>query len=532
MKLSHARLLVREGNDLLAAGKVEDAAARYRGALEADASSLDARINLGFALNELGKLEEAREHLERAIRMDPGSADAHYLLGLVAEAQSDADTAGGYLTAAVGIKPDFTHAWRDLCRVQFHAGLVEQAIRSAEQGLAIDGQMAELHNFLGNIYLHEKDCEQALACYDKAVAINPGFVEAHGNRGLALHELGRFKEALESFEHALDLRPDFPEGIYGASLTRLLLGDFERGWIEYERRWQHVENQGSREYRMALRNYDRPRWHGEADVRGQTILLYPEQGLGDTIQFCRYAERVAALGARVVLEVPPALGTLLRGMRGVDQLVLSGDSLPSFDWHCPLMSLPLVFKSGLHDISGAPYLEASSESMAAWEARLGERWQPRVGLVWSGGTAHKNDRNRSIPLAQFRGGLVPGIHYFCLQKEIRPADRELLRQLTEIRVFDKQLHDFADTAALIALMDVVITVDTSVAHLAGALGKETWVLLPGVPDWRWLLGRDDSPWYGSVRLIRQPHIGDWQSVMREVESRLCRLLAEPTRKPP
>lgn len=515
-----AESLIQEGNGLLAQGKFEEAAARYRGAIAADASNVNARINLGFVLNELGRYEAAREQLEHTIRLEPNSADAHYLLGLVAEAQGDTDAAIGYLAAATGIKPDFAFAWRDLCRVQFHAGRVREALRSGELGLGADCRMAELHNFLGNIHLHEGDFGQALVCYDKALSVDPGLFQACANKGVALHELGRFADALDSFEQALRLNPDFSEATYGASLTRLLLGDFGRGWQQYEARWQHKEQIGKQEFRMALRSHAQPQWRGDGSLQGRTILLHAEQGLGDTIQFCRYAERVAALGARVILEVPPVLAPLLGSLKGVKHLVRSGDQLPEFDCHCPLLSLPLAFRTDTRDISGMPYLQAESGKARIWQERLGESRQPRVGLVWSGGTAHRNDRNRSIPLEQFRAALVGGIAPVCLQKEIRAADREVLKQCPDIRAFEAELEDFTDTAALIEQMDLVITVDTSVAHLAGALGKETWILLPHVPDWRWLLQREDSPWYDSVRLFRQPARGDWPSVMQQVRNRL------------
>lgn len=515
-----AESCIRDGNALLAQGRLEEAARSYRDALSADGTNANACINLGFVFNELGRPAEAREQLERAVRLEPRSADAHYLLGLTAESLGDATAAGRHLAEATEIKPDFAYAWRDLSRVRFHAGETGEAIRAAERGLAVDGQMAELHNFLGNIHLHEGAFEQALACYDKTLSIAPGFFQAYGNKGLALHNLGCFAEALDSYEQALRLNPDFSEATHGASQTRLLLGDFRLGWAQYESRWQHKERKGNQEFRMALRAYAQPQWRGGGNLQGKAVLLYAEQGLGDTIQFCRYAKRVAALGARVILEAPPALALLLEDLEGVGQLVRSGDELPEFDCHCPLLSLPLAFRTDLHDISGAPYLQARPEKAAAWKERVGERRQPRVGLVWSGGTAHRNDRNRSIPLAQFREVLVEGIDYVCLQQEIRPADRVALKRLPEIRTFDAELKDFADTAALIEQVDLVIAVDTSVAHLAGALGKEVWILLPHIPDWRWLLDREDSPWYDSASLFRQPASGDWRSVLNAVGDKL------------
>jgi tetratricopeptide (TPR) repeat protein len=502
--------LIKQGNAFLANGKLGEAATCYEAARAADASNADASVNLGFVLKELGQLVAARQTLEHALQLKPKSEDANYLLGLISEAEGDAGAASRYLAATVASKPDFGLAWRDWCRVLFHAGRIDEARRVAKQGLAIDPQSADLHHYLGNIHLHKNDFLPALACYEKALAIVPDFAEVHSNRGLALQELQRMDEASASFDRALALKPDFAEARWNASLCQLLMGDFARGWENYEWRWRQADHEKPR-------NYAQPLWLGGEDIAGKTILLYSEQGLGDTIQFCRYVERVAALGAKVILEAHTPLRTLLTGLKGVGGFADSGCPPPAFDCHCSLMSLPLAFKTDLKDISGAPYLTCPQPSIASWQEKLGERHNPRVGLVWSGRTTHKNDKNRSISFADFQEVRVPGIDYFCLQKEIRSDDRGTLSRYPEIRCFDAELNDFTDTAALIEQMDLIITVDTSVAHLAGALGKEVWILLPFIPDWRWLLGRSDSPWYDSAKFFRQPRLGDWTSVLAELK---------------
>jgi hypothetical protein len=260
---------------------------------------------------------------------------------------------------------------------------------------------------------------------------------------------------------------------------------------------------------------------GEPAIAGKTVLLHAEQGYGDTVQFCRYAKRVAARGAAVVLEVPAALAALLAPLEGVHRLVVKGEALPVFDYHCPLLSLPLAFKTTLASIPAEiPYLRSDPIRVAHWRARLGPERRPRVGLVWSGSPGHKDDRDRSIPLAQVIELLSVPAQFVSLQKDVRSADRLILEGQGGVSHFGEALNDFADTAALIELMDVVIAVDTSVAHIAGAMGKAVWILLPRDPDWRWLLQREDSPWYPSARLFRQATAGDWAGVIRRVASAL------------
>ena len=261
-------------------------------------------------------------------------------------------------------------------------------------------------------------------------------------------------------------------------------------------------------------------WLGEADLKGKTILLYGEQGLGDTIQFVRLVPEVAARGARVVLEVQPALRNLVGAIEGVKLLVSRGDPLPVCDFHCPLMSLPLAFKTDLDTIPvSVPYLFSEPTRVALWHSHLGPKTRPRVGVVWSGNPGHKNDHNRSMNLSDFVADMPNEFDFYSLQTEIRSTDLSVLNE-SSIRPMARYINDFTDTAALCHLMDVVITVDTSLAHLSGAMGKPTWVLLPYVPDWRWLLNRNDSPWYDSVTLYRQDSDRSYAPVIRKVFSDL------------
>jgi hypothetical protein len=304
---------------------------------------------------------------------------------------------------------------------------------------------------------------------------------------------------------------------YNQALNLLAHGDFENGWREYELRRQCT----LREFIRVVRDFPQPLWLGEEPIKGKRLLLYNEGGLGDTLQFCRYAALAAAQGATVLLEVQPPLVRLLRDLAGVAQLIPAGDPLPPFDYQCPLMSLPLAFKTMLDTIPAAPYLRSDPARVEAWHWRLGVRRRPRVGIVWSGST-NKTIHHRSIPLTEFVANLPPRrFDYFSLQRNVRDGDKRILRSSSPyIAAFDDALLDFADTAALCACMDVVVSVDTSLAHLSGALGRPTWVLLPIVPDWRWMLDRDDSPWYPTMKLYRQTSRDRWSDVFARVAADL------------
>jgi len=295
-----------------------------------------------------------------------------------------------------------------------------------------------------------------------------------------------------------------------------LQGDFENGLPLYESRW----DSGKVSELIGKRFFDKPTWLGKEPLQSKAILLYGEQGLGDFIQFCRYVKLVSDLGAKVILETPQSLASLMGSLEGVSELVIKGEELPFFDYQCPILSLPLAFKTKLDTIpNSSRYINLDNHlnKVIEWKARLGSKFNPRVGLVWSGSPHHKNDHNRSLLLADILPFLPSQLEYISLQKEVREVDKLTLDSNPHILSFTGYLNDFVDTAALIDNLDLVISVDTSVAHLSGALGKKTLVLLPNMPDWRWLLDVEDSPWYPSMKLFRQPAAGDWSSVLDKVK---------------
>ncbi|MBT8543381.1 methyltransferase domain-containing protein [Polynucleobacter paneuropaeus] len=393
------------------------------------------------------------------------------------------------------------------------------AIESYDQALAYDAESANIHFNRGAACMACKDYEQAVLSFGEVVRIQPNYASAHNNRGLAFQNLLQLDLAIDCFEKAVLHDPNMMGARLNLSLCLLLKGDYERGWQALECRWEkdgYCSPEG--------RNFIQPRWYGKESLKGKTVLLYGEQGLGDAIQFARFIPQVAALGAKIILEAPRPLVSLLSHIEGISQIIARGDAHPAFDLHCPLLSLPLALKTRLNNIPAAQgYLFANEEKIAYWKEKIGKNSKPLVGLVWGGNSIHQNDHHRSITLAQFVNFLNEQCSFVSLQNELKERDKAPLLNHPEIQYFGSEIKDFADTAALCSLMDVIITVDTSVAHLAGALGKPTWLLLPHLPDWRWLLERSDSPWYQTFSLYRQTQIGDWSGVLEKIKQDLTEL---------
>jgi tetratricopeptide (TPR) repeat protein/ADP-heptose:LPS heptosyltransferase len=525
LKPDYAQAYLNRGNALKELKRMEEALASYDRAIALKPDYADAYYNRGVALKELKRVEEALASYDRAIALKPDYSDAYSNCGNALQELKRVEEALASYDRAIALKPDYADAYYNRGNALQELKRVEEALASYDRAIAIKPDYFDAYYNRGNALQELKRVEEALASYDRAIALKPDYAQAYLNRGVALKELKRMEEALASYDRAIALKPDYAEAYWNKSLALLVAGEFAQGWELYEWRWKRET------FTSPKRNFSQPLWLGTEDIVGKTLLLHAEQGLGDTIQFCRYAKLVKALGARVILEVPKALLGLLSGLEGVDELIEKGKALPAFDCHCPLLSLPLAFKTDLTNIpSPKPYLAASSQKTAEWAQRLGAKSKPRVGLVWSGSTAHKNDPNRSLTLQQLLPHLPGCCEYVSLQKEVREVDVQVLEG-SGIGHYEQHIKDFVDTAALCQLMDLVISVDTSVAHLAGALGKTTWVLLPYAPDWRWLLDRDDSPWYESVKLYRQDASREWLSVLETLDNLTPRPPQKPVRKP-
>jgi len=500
--------------------RLDEALASYDKAIGIKPDYAEACSNRGIALQALKRLDEALASYDKAISIKPDYAEAYSNRGNALQELKRFDEALTSYDKAIGIKPDYADAYSNRGNTLKELQRFEEALAGYDKAISIKPDFAEAYSNRGNALKELQRFEEAVASCDRAISIKPDFAEAYSNRGLALQGLKRFEEALASYAQAISIKPDYAEAHWNLSLCNLLGGNFKDGWQGYEWRWKSEEISKT----LGVRNFSQPLWLGAESIKDKTILLHAEQGLGDTIQFCRYAQLVAELGAKVLLEVQHPLVTLLKDLEGVSQIIARGDALPTFDFQCPLLSLPLAFRTELHTIPPVSQnITSDSEKVTKWQTKLGEKTRPRVGLVWSGSTGHKNDHNRSLTLSQLLPHLPSNIEYVCLQKELRGIDKELLAQHAEIKYFGDALKDFTDTAALCELMDVVISVDTSVAHLAGTLGKLTWVLLPFSPDWRWLLDRDDNPWYPSAKLYRQEKINDWDRVFESIKADLLAL---------
>jgi hypothetical protein len=511
----HAEAHVSKGNALRKLGQFESALFSYDKAIELQPQHAESHFNRGIALKELGKYEQAISSYDQAISLNPGFVASYANRGVALAALNRHEAAVASFDHANRLETRiaYIHLHRG---ISLHAlGQYQAAADSYQKAIALDPGSAEAHHNLGISLIKLRQHEAAIASIERAIDLKPEFADAHVNRALALHETRQHQAAMAGYNQAIALQPNLRIAHRNLGHLYLLLGDYEKGWGKFEWRLRGDEGKVNR------RTFSQPLWLGRESLAGKTILLHCEQGLGDTIQFCRYAKLVSDLGARVILEIQRPLANLLASLDGVAVLVTKGSVLPPFQFHCPLMSLPLVFKTRIDSIPAASgYLKANTGKVAAWRTRLGTQTRPRIGLVWSGNPLQENNPNRSIPLADFFGLLHGDFEYVCLQKDVTEADRNLLFAHPEIRRFE--LDDFSETAALCELLDLVISVDTSVAHLTGALGRPVWIPLAFNADWRYLLERIDSPWYASARLYREDRLKGWKEVITSIHNDLIR----------
>ena len=473
-----------------------------------------------------GALDEAQPLFERVLRLEPKHPDALHLLGLLWCMRGDSKKGIQLIRRAIAYSPKFVDALSNLGFVLQSLGRDEEALASFDKALAIKPDSIEALNNRGNTLRVLGRFEEALACFDKALAIRPDFPATLNNRGDVLRSLGRLAESLADFGKALAIAPDFADAHWNESLCLLASGDFARGWERYEWRWR------TRIFAEAKPSFPAPLWLGKEDLSGKTVLLHAEQGFGDVLQFCRYVPEVAARGAAVVLKVPDALRDLLKSLSGVARVTGEDGDVALVDFHCPLMSLPHAFGTRLETIPAqVPYLAADPGRVARWRERLGKHDGLKIGRVWAGQPgADRVDERRSMPLEWMLDlGTVPGVTLVSLQKG--EAVRQARAPGMGERLIDwtDELADFADTAALVAALDLVISVDTSVAHLAGGMAKPVWVLNRFDRCWRWLRDRHDSPWYPTMRLFTQPRPGDWASVLSDVVAELRNFPERQTR---
>lgn len=469
---------------------------------------MNVTLDAATAHHRAGRLGKAEALYRQIVASEPTSAQAHNDLGNVLCDAGRCEEAIDAYRAALVLNPRYLPALNNLGTALRDLGRWAEAVDIYRAALAIDQRVPDVHNNLGVALADLGRLDDAIASYRRAIELSAAYADAYTNLGVTLYANGNSTGAVEACEKAVALRPDFAKAHSNLALILLGTGDFARGWVEHEWRWRCNPN-------FKPRAFGQARWEGDA-LAGRTILLHAEQGFGDTMQFVRFAPMVVERGGRVIVECRGELAGLLReSMDGV-RVIARGETLPAFDLHCPLMSLPLALGVTLDSIPRSPYLKASPERVDRWVRAIGPRDRCRVGLVWAGRPTHTNDRNRSMRGADLAGLIsTKGVAFHSLQCG-RAA-----HELSGAEDHSGSLTDFAETAALIANLDLVISVDTAVTHLAGAMGKPVWLMLPYAAEWRWMLKRADSPWYPSARLFRQRRWGDWRGVVDEVTGALA-----------
>lgn len=576
-------------------GLYEEAVAGYRQIVDQERGCAEAWNMLGIVLQRLGKKEESIDALQNAMEIEPRSPEIVVNLGNVYKEFGDTTKAVRNYRRALSLMPEHVMAHANLAHCLVELGEVELAETHARQALSGDDRSIEAVGALANIAEHRRDfpaaisilegavrqhpgnpdllvhlgctCmlgkrfEDAVRVLNQALELRPGFVEAINNLGQALFELGRLdeaeatllnalrlrpgmkeayvnlanvqigqrrhREALASFQRVFDLDPENASAHFVCGMVHLVEGDFSNGWREYGWRWRMEK------YQRLVAAYSAPLWSGE-NLDGRTLFVHAEQGIGDTLHFSRYLPLLKEYGGKVIFEVQAPLRRLLATLEGVDVLLVQGEPIPPMDYRVPLLNLPAIMQTDLDSIPAAvPYLHMAGSAENMWRDRLNELAPGlRVGLAWAGNPEHANDRNRSMALAQLAPlASIEGINWISLQKG---CGREQLAVVSAgLRLIDwtDELEDFADTGALIECLDLVLAVDTSVVHLAGALNKPVWTMVPYAPDWRWMLDRSDTPWYPSMRLFRQQERGNWQTVIAAVGQELSLLAKSQSSRP-
>jgi tetratricopeptide (TPR) repeat protein len=494
----------------------EEALANFNKALAIRPSDVATLKNCGLALQDIDRHDQALMCFDKALATEPRQLEtlcrrsvSLHALGRFREALTSFDF-------ALALDPRHEQSLirrGDLLR---EMGRAEEAIASYDAVLALEPGHADALYRRGRALFDIWRTDEAIVCFDRAIGIDPNLAAAHNARGVALARLHRHSEALASHDRALALDPDNAEFNVNDGIARLRNGDFKTGWAKYEWRLRTQKPALARQFGSAS-------WRGEQSLRGRAILLHAEQDIRDTLQFVRYAPLIAAGGGNVMLEVQPELKEVLAGTHGLSSVASRGDKLPAHDVNCPLPSLPLALATTLDSIPAkVPYLHAAPARKAIWTKRLARVASPRVGVVWSDQVESKKGQDRSIPLGRFLPLLEhPNVRFVSLQSDVHRVEASVLTQRPNVVDVGGELRDFSDVAAVISLLDLVVAVDAPVAHLAGAMGKPVWILLPFDADFRWMLEREDSPWYPTARLFRQPTPEDWDSVIARAQRELA-----------
>ncbi len=490
----------------------------FKSVLRINPDNYEAFYNLGRAFQKRGQIEESINCYQKVIEIKKDFIDAHLNLGNLLKDKGLYNEAIKSYKNVIEINPNLSGAYYNLGSLFQEIDLIDEAISEYRRAIDLNPDYAEAYHDLGYALMTKGELEEAIKCYRKAIQLNPELYDAHNNLGRTFQEQGRIDEAISSYRRAIRINPDFAEAHCNLAMALLLIGNFTGGWQEYE--WRRKLRHHSRY------EFSKPLWKN-SEIKDKTIFLYAEQGFGDTIQFLRYVSMVADRGAKIIIECQKELKSLVGRIKGIDYVITQEDPLPAFDFYCPLLSLPLIFETTLENIpSKVPYIFIEENILEKWKERIDkDNSKFKIGLVWSGNPKYKKDMKRSFDLNILLPLLrIKGVTYYSLQKGEAVKQIKDLPNGIKLIDYTSEIGDFSDTSAIIENLDLVISVDTAVAHLAGALGKPVWTLLPFAPDWRWMLNREDSPWYPTMRLFRQPSIGDWESVINRVKEELRKLM--------
>jgi tetratricopeptide (TPR) repeat protein len=507
------------------AGNLQQAENLYKEILENQPDNIDALYFLGVILQHKKDYDSAISSYRKTLHLNPHNPDVYYNLGLIFQDKAEADEAIKCYRQAIKLKPNFADVYYNLGLIFQDNAEADNAIANYKIFLQFNSKDADAYLNLGHAYQMKGQLDEAITYFQKAIQFNTDLPEAYCNLGSAFRDKVQPEVAIPYYQKAIQLYPDFADAHWGLARSLLLAGNFNQGWKEYEWRWKSTDYLKYSCFHRPV-NFTQPILNG-SDIAGHTVLIYAEQGLGDEIQFVRYAPLVAQHGAKVIIECHKELSTLLQPIESVKHVIVQGEPLPDFDVQCPLLTLPLVFNTTLENIPAkVPYIFVNPVLRQGWKDKIQQdNSKMKVGLVWNGNPKNKNDMNRSIPFSKISQFIhCSDITFYSLQKgnaAEQSRNRPLGMKLVDL---SEEINNFSDTAAIIENLDLTISVDTSVAHLAGALGKPIWTLIPFAPDWRWMLNREDSPWYPTMRLFRQLSPGDWESVIFRVKDELRQLL--------
>jgi tetratricopeptide (TPR) repeat protein len=507
------KIKLEEANVLNNQNELEKAYGIYKDILGLNTGQADALFGIGVILKKQQKFDLAIQFLSKAIESNPGKIQALLTRGRILRLQGMFKNAISDFTEVIAKQAGNFEALIARGIAFGQTGQFDAAIEDLNLAIRVNAHCSEAFYNRGVVYEKLQNFVSAIEDYSTAIKLNPHDFKAYNNRGVAWRKTKCFDAAVKDFDKSVEINPNFAEGYYNKSLSLLSNGNLEEGFRLYEYRWRTAH------FQSQIRDFSQPLWLGNSDITNKTILIHSEQGLGDSIQFCRYINLFKNIKCKVLLEIERPLIRLMQSLLPTDQIFEKGSCLPAFDYHCPLMSLPFVFETKVGSVPfPSAYLDISSDRPKYWQKRLGTKTKPRVGIVWQGNPSHSNDHNRSIPLIKIINYLSPNFEWISLQKDISSSDLAAISRHDKIRHFGQELCDFLDTASLCRNLDAVLSVDTAIAHLTGAIGKQVHLLLAYVPDARWRLTGSDTPWYANMILYRQEKPNDWLPLLKQSQA--------------